>query len=690
MPDTKDSKPSIFSKMIEAGSALLDAQIVKAKSTVMNQDINEDFFYAKAVTEDPNYQASSGGWKEKPGRLMDGHFRQMSISNSIVAAIIQTRQNEVANHSKLVKSEKECGWMMELRDEDALLEKMKEEILAEMASKNVMGTPGQPAEPNPDMGAEAPGIEDLSTGADDINKADPVVSSEPDVDPSIAAGEESQTADPNASSKSDDEVEEYNFELERKAKERLETKFRDARKKAQDFIINCGLTENRPFDSKKWNFDSALRAITRDSLTYDRYATEVVPDRAKRPHHWFPVDGASIKFASPNFKNYKQIADNFLNLDILYPENQVQAMEKQKVLQLDDKLMDKNAYKYVQIIRGKIERAYTEDELKVGIRNITTDIYANGYGVSELELAVGLVTGHLNAEFYNQAYFTQGFSAKGILHIKAAINRRKLETVRQQWQHMLKGARNSFQTPIFAGMEDVAWIPLTQNHNDIGFEGWMRYLIKMICAIYQIDPQEIGIGFKEEGGSGGGMSGNNTQEKLDHSKNKGLYPLLRHIENFINENILKPFDNRFVIKFTGITAETRDDSVKRQDLERKFKKTLNEIRMEDGLPPLPGGDELILGPEYMTWFSQFSPKALEQQKQEQDAMAAANGGGEDPFGMGNVGDDSLMHDSNLDSNLASPQPADIPGQPPVKKSQHLKKSKISNRRVKIEYFKIGK
>lgn len=686
MPDNNEKKPSIFSKMLEAGTALLDAQIVKAKSSVMNQNVSDDdVFYSKAITEDPTYAVSSAGWKEKPGRLMDGHLRQMSVANSIVAAIIQTRQNEVANHSKLVQSEKECGWMIDLRDKEALLEKIKEEIIAEGNSEGqeeLGANPQQPEGAAEEFDAEA----ELGMG-----KAE---GDDGEIDSSVEAGEQSKTADPNASGKSDDEVEEFNFELERKAKERLESKFRDAKKKAQDFIINCGLTENRPFDTKKWNFDSALRAIVRDSLTYDRYATEIVPDRAKRPHHWFPVDGATIKYASPNFKNYKQIAENFMNLDILYPENQVQAIEKQKVLELDDSLMEKNAYKYVQIIRGKIERAYTEDELKLGIRNISTDIYNNGYGMSELELAVGLVTGHLNAEFYNQAYFTQGFSAKGILHIKAAINRRKLETVRQQWQHMLKGARNSFQTPIFAGMEDVAWIPLTQNHNDIGFEGWMRYLIKMICAIYQIDPQEIGIGFKEEGAGGGGISSDNTREKLDHSKNKGLYPLLRHIENFINENILKGFDSRFVIKFTGITAETREDSVKRQDLERKFKKTLNEIREEDGLPPMPGGDEIILGPEFMTWYTQFSPKALEMQEQEMQAQQDAMAGGEDPFGMDNMSEDSLLHDNNLETNMIDPEPAEIPGEPkpknPMKKSFRLRKSKPKTHRVKIEYYKLGK
>jgi hypothetical protein len=711
MADSNDKKPSIFGKLLEAGTAVLDAQILKAKSSVMNENLDDDFFYSKAVTEDPSYQVYSSGWKDKPGRLSDGHFRQMSLSNSVISAVIQTRQNQVSNHSKLVKSEKERGWMMCLRDEEAMLEKIKEELKLEMQAEQ-MAAQEMAAEGKPLPGSAAPGDEEAEP-APDMKKAEDAGIDTPDQpddgDPSTAdvgkTEDDSVASDPNADSKGDDEVEEYNFELERKAKEKLEQMFKDARKKAQDYLINCGILDNRPFETKKWTMDSALRAIVRDSLTYDRYGCEIVPDRAGRVHHWFPVDGATIKFASNRLADYKQMAENFLNLDILYPENKVEAMEKQKVLDLKPELLDKNAYKYVQVIRGKIERAYTEDEMKVGIRNVTTDIYANGYGVGELELVVSLVTGHMNAEFYNQAYFTQGFSAKGVLHIKAALNRRKVDTVRQQWQHMLKGSRNSFQTPIFAGMEDVNWIPLTQSHNDIGFEGWMRYLIKMICAIYQIDPHEIGIGFKDEGAGAGGMGGDATKEKIDQSKDKGLYPLLRHIENYLNENILKQFDKRFIMKFTGVTSENQQQSIERQEIERKFKKTVNELRAEDGLPPLPGMDDFIAGPEYAGWYGQFSKKAEEQQDKAnqaaQDQLAAQ--GGMDSGDGSDPEEDNSFYGGDLESNLISPETAEVPGEPKdpnVKKANAALRKAMSARNkamrrakarpIKVEYYKIGK
>lgn len=706
----QDNKPSIFSKMIDAGHAIIDAQLHKAKtSIVMNQDnLEDDFYFSKTIVEDPSYAINATGWKEKPYRLMDGHLKNMSLKSSVVAAVIQTRQNQVSNHSKLVKSEKEKGWMLCIRDEEALLEKIKAELEAEAAQSKLPDAMDPEADGDAETGEEA-GEMSMETEPGDSNdpNADSIAKAQGDAfggqqDKEPGSDPEAETDTDEMDIKSgagqdDDEVEAYNWELERKAREKLESQFKDAKKKAQDFLMNCGINENRTFENKKWNLDLALRAWVRDSLTYDRYCTEIVPNKAGKVHHWFPVDAGTIKFSSNELKNYKEVAENFLNLDLLYPEKQAAQMEKQKVLDLEPKLLEANAYKYVQVVRGKIERAYTSDEMKMGIRNLTTDIYNNGYGISELELVVSLVTGHLNAEFYNQAYFTQGFSAKGILHIKAALNRRKVETIRQQWQHMLKGARNSFQTPIFAGLDEVEWIPLTQNHNDIGFEGWMRYLIKMICAIYQIDPAEIGIAFKDEGTGGQGMSGDNTKQKMDASKDKGLYPLLRHLENYLNEEILKPFDSRFVLKFTGITNESKMETLERQEKEVKFKKTVNEIRGEDGLPPLPGMDDVILDTNYMAWYSSFSEKGQELQKQNADAASKAaeaqfGGGGtpggeeenDDPDGF-EFGDDSTMKPENLDSNMTSPEEDDFD---PTKKSKRIRKSRKA-RKIKVDYYKIG-
>tara|TARA_R110000868_G_C10973188_1_gene771549 strand:+ start:84517 stop:86490 length:1974 start_codon:yes stop_codon:yes gene_type:complete len=654
-----DKKPSIFKKAIQAGEAYFDsitrqaeADIIeKANSGTSGNNDSSDFVYGKSIVDEPSYRINSQGFKEKPHRVLNSHLKQMAYKDSVVAAVIQTRQNQVSNHSRLVKSEQERGFIIKLKDEEEFLRKIKEKLEVEMRAQ------GKDQEMSNDENDSQ--VTNAKNVDEQIEKAMG--------DESDAASEQDQGAESSSDDeKSDDAVEEFNWELDRKAREKLEEEIRDRRSKVENFVKHCGEMEDRPFETKKWTFDSFLRAITRDTLTYDFIATEIVPTQANDPHHFYPVDAGTIKFASPSLKAYKAFPGSQTNVDLLYPEKQLEALEEKDAFELDEQLLEDELYKYVQVVRGRIERGYTEDEMKIGMRNISTDLYNNGYGVAELELLVGLVSSHLNTEYYNQSYFTQGFSAKGILHLKASIPRRKLETIRQQWHHMIKGTRNSFQTPIFAGMDEVNWIPLTQNHSDIEFAGWMNYLIKMICAIYQIDPYEIGIGMKDEGKSGG-MGGDNTSEKIDQSKDKGLYPLLRFLSNYINTNIIDMIDSDFELVFTGVSAESQSEALERQEKEVKFKKTVNEIRAEDNLPPLPGMDNLILDNVYMQWYGQFSKEAkdLAQENQANEEISGAEGGPAEEEGM--------YDDAQLDDLLNAP-----PGDEDMEKS------------ISIEYYTLNK
>ena len=716
---------SIFTKIFEYGNVRLDNMIQKAKVDIAKQDkpfpdLEPDTaIYGKAVQTDPTYSVNSQGYKDRRDRLNPEALRKIAYQDSIIAAIIQTRQNHVANFAKPSLNDRDAGFKVELKNYEIALEAMKltikverdvaddddKERLKELGvnpDKIEVKKPEVPSrqelkddEPMKDQDmpqvdpiekeqqraqeemeqkqAQMQALQDMNgngngeeeveveekeevkvkKGWETLRKANgdddnPVEDEQAEeaagevgeggeeggMDPAAMMGamngdKPGDMTTPEEEKDVDDKQEEFDWALEREAKDRLDKEVMKRKKKIEDWLMNCGEKKDRPFESRKWTFNNFVRALVRDTLTIDLMAVEMVNDQAGRPHHFFPVDAATIRYATPQLKTYAGQINSQVNMDILYPEAEIEYLtEKTDAIELDPELLEDNEYKYVQVIRGIIERAYTPKELKVAVRNVTTDIYHNGYGIAELELLVRLVSSHLNTEYYNEAYFTQGFSAKGILHLKSPLNRRKLEAIRIQWQHMLKGSRNSFQTPIFAGMDDVNWIPLTQNHSDIEFQGWMNYLIKLICAIYQIDPIEIGYGMMEEGGGGGGLNGDNSSEKITLSRDKGLYPLMKWFEHFINTKLIDPIDPDFVIKFTGLSGEGALDALDRQERESKFKKTVNEIRAEDNLPPLPGVDNLIAGAEYLQWYLQFSPEAVKQQEQAASQEAAAAGGGE--------------------------------------------------------------
>jgi hypothetical protein len=703
------NKPNIFQKALAAGDIWIQQQIDKGRNDIisksetapkMNQteEDEEDFFYRKSVAKDLVYNNSSQGYQEKPFRLNYEHLKQMSLKDSIIAAVIQTRQNQVSGFTRLVQTPFDRGFKIKLKDEQKHLEEIKEKLKAspEFAPKKPMKeaakVPPKGAAPEED-GDEAEVDAMLDQALEEgVKKADDLIeddSESPDSESEIdsqSTKEEDISGDDldDTDATDDDEAQKVNWRLERKAKEILNKKFAKRRREVEQFIVHCGKTKDRPFESLRWNFETIIRAILRDSLTYDQFGIEIIPDLADRPHHVVPVDGSTIRYSSPDLGKYKNVSLSS-SYDILYPEKELESLANKDALELDPKKLQNDAYKWVQVIRGRIERAFTKDELKVGMRNPTTDIFNNGYPIAELELLVGLVSSHLNTEFYNQAYFSQGFSAKGILHIKAPLNRRKIETIRQQWQHMIKGSRNSFQTPIFAGMDEVNWIPLTQNHSDIEFQGWLQYLIKMICAIYQIDPQEIGIGMKEEGAKGNGMSGDNTQEKIDLSRDKGLYPLLRFLENFINVNIIDSLDKDFFLEFVGLKDESMQEALKRQQDEAKFKKTVNEIRAEDGLPPLPGMDDFILDSTYLQWYNVHSEKAMKQQETEQqNAMTQGIMGG--PGGAPPAGPEGALPPDAAPPHLVNQLENSSPDE--VNQAIENEGEEEVTKSVKIEYYTI--
>jgi hypothetical protein len=171
------------------------------------------------------------------------------------------------------------------------------------------------------------------------------------------------------------------------------------------------------------------------------------------------------------------------------------------------------------------------------------------------------------------------------------------------------------------------------------FEKWMNYLINIACAVYQIDPAEIN--FPNNGGGGstssGGLGDGGMEEKLKHSKDKGLRPLLRFVESLINKHIVSKFDQRFVFAFAGMDSKSEKEIVELNAQRVKVYKTVNEIRKEEGLPKLEGGD-IILDPTYIQYLAQQQQAEMMQQ-QGGGGMPGQEGGDED-------GQDQATDDSN--------------------------------------------
>jgi len=452
-----------------------------------------------------------------------------------------------------------------------------------------------------------------------------------------------------------------------------------------EYISNCGIMEDKP-RTEYCSFDTFLRRITRDRLTYDQVAVEKIFDRKDSIHHFVPVDAATIRFASAATKTTQFP----VNWPISFDEGTNQNVGENVVSSTPTKGETKpEEPDYVQVVDGRIKRAFTANELSFRFGNPVNDIYANGYSIGELELLIGIITSHIHAENYNKLFFTQGHVNKGILHLETNIPQHKLEDFKEQFYAQTSGNINSWRTPIMASQDKINWINLTQSQRDMEFHAWMEYLIKVTCAIYQIAPNEINFDITKSSVSGNSSlfeSGN--EKRLKHSQDKGLRPLLRFIEDIINEDIIDKINNNLRLRFVGLDAETQDKEVDRHNKEVRAYKTIDEVRAENDLGPLgeEKGGHLILDPSYLQWTIQFGPSEMNISKDRQMDMMFQ----QQQFGEGDEQDNERESKDNEQELKDNQQENKKDNNEKESKDDKIKKSlKKSNttKLLKVEYWR---
>ena len=321
----------------------------------------------------------------------------------------------------------------------------------------------------------------------------------------------------------------------------------------QGFITNCGWESNprQRQRLKRDNFSGFMSKFIRDSLVLDSapIETEFKRDRSRGLDGFYAVDGATIRLCSE---------DGYRGDDEIFA---------------------------LQVIQGNIRAAYTYDDLIYVPRNPRTDVNNGGYGMSEIELLVRVVTGFLNAMTYNHKYFDSNAIPKGLLHLSGSYSQDDLSSFKRYWNSMVRGINNAWTLPVMVSkvQESIAsFEKFGVVANEIMFAKWMTFLTSIICAIYGIAPDEINFESFTAGTSS--LSGSDTEEKLINSKDKGLRPLLAHCEDIISEYIMPEFGDKYTFDFTGLDEKTPSQ----EWTEELATSTFDEMRKRRNKQPIGG------------------------------------------------------------------------------------------------------
>lgn len=489
---------SMALKVTLVGSEVSTPKVYKSMSPSLN---NVDLVKSmpardmKAYMENPIRMAQATNYKDKPSSLSYNILYQMSVKNSVVGAVINTRVNQVSAFTKPSRfSEDGVGYKIRLRDPLATPSAEQKEVM-------------------------------------------------------------------------------NSIEL---------------------FLENCGFSD----DSDRDDFDTFVRKIVRDSLTYDQMCFEIIPDRKGKPAEILAVDASTIRAASENYQ-----AD----------QTWVEMVPKKN-----------EEVKWVQVVDGTIVSWFTARELAFGVRNPRTNINLQPYGFSELEQLIHQITSHLYAEEYNSKFFSQGGTTKGIINIKSDPNgignKEQLDSFKRQWRAQVNGMTGAWKTPVLQVPDGIEYINVSQSNREMEFEKWMNYLVNIVCAVYQIDPAEVN--FPNNGGvsgNGGSVFESSQEVKLKNSKDKGLKPLMRFIESIINKFVVSKFSQDYVFVFTGLDDKSEEEKAELDTKQVKTWRTINEIRKEHGEKPLENGD-IILDPSYLNYIQQKEMAAQQDAMGEEEQM----------------------------------------------------------------------
>lgn len=397
------------------------------------------------------------------------------------------------------------------------------------------------------------------------------------------------------------------FVIRKKPKGGVEQKMDNKDKKIAfaitDFILKGGNTSQWGYD----DFDTFIRKIVEDSLVYDQMTFECVRNRRGQLESFIATDAATFRMADSFFdKDY----DN-----VFFQRHGANVWKDRS-----DFGPKVHGYypAYVQVYQNMKVNEFYPWELCFGIRNPSTSIWANGYGCSELEELINVVTSMLWSDEYNRRFFSQGSAPKGFFRVKGTNNEAALQQFKQQWQSMITGVMQSWKTPVIEA--DVDWIDLQKNNRDMEYSSWIEYLIKIACAVYSIDPSEIGWDISRSNGNGGLFEGSQEQ-RLKHSKDKGLYPLLKFSQRKLNKYIIEQINPDYELVFVGLNGLTIEEELKMDIDKVNSFMTVNEAREKYEMKPLEGGD----APNNSAFLQNKNAQAMAQQ---QAAMGGAPNGEE--------------------------------------------------------------
>lgn len=340
-----------------------------------------------------------------------------------------------------------------------------------------------------------------------------------------------------------------------------ETQYRmELANKISEYVTNCG-TSNRMVKDKVFkNSDSYFKDCTLQEfisaqvlnlLIFGRAATQIIRNK----------DGVPIMFRPLAVETLKRVIDQAdITLDEGEDTHEQSVKDSAEYRKIEK---GRRPVAYVQRMEGKNVAFFTEEEVKMTYLRKQAFEDLDGYPLSPIEQAYFTVSMHFYAQQYQQNAFTRGLASKGIINLKTkeggVISPDQVETFRKLFTNYVARNDNSATIPVISGPIEAEFIELNATAKDMEFTKLYQNVVTIMCACFQISPQEIG--FDSMSSAGPSLGDGNKQEQIVQGEERGLRQLIESIFALLDNIIYEVFpESKKLFRFhpIGLGQNTKE------------------------------------------------------------------------------------------------------------------------------------
>lgn len=226
---------------------------------------------------------------------------------------------------------------------------------------------------------------------------------------------------------------------------------------------------------------------------------------------------------------------------------------------------------------GYLRAQWTNDQMVYLMANPAT---YRPVGLSPLETLKLTIDSELSGHSYNHRQVINA-SPDGMLDLGEGARPEQVEDFKSYWNSEVAGKG---AMAFVGGTKNAKFIPFRNTNREMQFLEWQIYLVRKICAVFGLSPQDLGLTFDVNRSSG--------QVQQENTEDRGIRPVLTLLQDYFTREIVWDdafggIDNNLAFRFTHLNLRETLSQAKVMEIQLAGIpwRSVNEVRKEQGLEP---------------------------------------------------------------------------------------------------------